>query len=107
MNQPTFAALLCQAFEGGSRANGLLQTQKLPEGYIVDIVRTLKLAPIQVIAFLWGFAKSSFPGVVAESISLLKRTLPDVTSVADLSDELLQQILHTVAFTSVCIWIVF
>ena len=91
MNQPTFAALLCQAFEGGSRANGLLQTQKLPEGYIVDI----------------GFAKSSFPGVVAESISLLKRTLPDVTSVADLSDELLQQILHTVAFTSVCIWIVF
>ena len=70
MRQVKFSAVICQAVEGGNRQNFLVQNQKLNESLINDIIRSLKLFPVQAVVFVWALTKSSYQQVVSESISI-------------------------------------
>lgn len=107
MRQVKFSAVICQAVEGGNRAGFLSQHQKLQDTFIYDLIKSLKLVPLQAVLFVWALSKSTYQLVVSESIARLAKLLPEIVDdvgtvqmLSETSDELLQGLVLTIAFNN-------
>lgn len=81
IKQPNFVTIVCQAFEGGSRQK-LLQSQqgKLPDDFLSNVIKLLKLPGLYVLAIGCALTQSQYRNLGADGMKLLRSKLNEVTS---------------------------
>jgi hypothetical protein len=94
LRRPNFVTILCQGFEGGSREKMLQQGVQVPEYFLPGVCRIIKLSPSQTVAVCFALMHSQYRSLVQEGLRLLKLKLPEITTVADIGEEIVQALLH-------------
>lgn len=96
--QPNFATLLCQIYENGKRLALLQAENRVPEEYsLTAICKHLKFSASQTLAFAYALSLSKFKSVELDAKALLKLVFPQVTTMSDLQEDIVDAVVHLVS----------
>ena len=80
----------------------LQQGVQVPEYFLPGVCRAIKLSPSQTVAVCFALMHSQYRSLVQEGLRLLKLKLPEITTVADIGEEIVQALLHFAVNNEVC-----
>ena len=95
--------VICQSFESGKRQKMILQDGKISDDYLELLFQTIRLTPIQVIAYSFALTQSQNIIVATEGLRLMRKYLPSASGnfLADISEEILNGIKNFIVRTKV------
>jgi hypothetical protein len=70
------------------------QGAALPEGFVLNMARALKLSSSQGSVVGLALAHSQYRALAQDGLRLLQQRLPEIASVADIPEEAVQGLLH-------------
>lgn len=74
------ATQLCASFEGGSRQKLIMQNQKLPDEFLINVCSTLKLRTSVAVSLAFCLCKSQVRSFVIDALKIIRVKLPELNN---------------------------